>query len=60
MLICFFFGIEFVNIFVVNVVDGIVFIGVYVEYELKLGVFVGGFVGCVRIGKVCFGVKEFD
>lgn len=60
MSICFFPGIESANIPAVNAVDGSAFTGAYAEYELKLGVLVGGSAGRVRIGKVRFGVKESD
>lgn len=60
MSICFFPGIESSNIPAVNAVDGTAFSGAYAEYELKLGVLVGGSAGRVRVGKVRFGVAEPD
>ena len=60
MSLCFFPGIEASNIPAVNAADGTAFSGSYAEYELKLGVLVGGSAGRVRVGKVRFGVHEPD
>lgn len=60
MSLCFFPGIDVANIPAINAVDGSAFTGSYAEYELKLGVLVGGSAGRVRVGKVRFGIKEAD
>ena len=60
MSLCFFPGIEAANIPAVNAADGTPFTGSYAEYELKLGVLVGGSAGRVRVGKVRYGVAEPD
>ena len=60
MSLCLFPGIDAANISAVNASDGSAFTGAYAEYELKLGVLVGGSAGRVRVGKVRFGVQEAD
>lgn len=60
MSLCFFPGIEASNIPCVKASDGTAFSGAYAEYELKLGVLVGGSAGRVRVGKVRFGIAEAD
>ena len=60
MSLCFFPGIEASNIPCFKASDGEAFTGAYAEYELKLGVLVGGSAGRVRVGKVRFGVAEAD
>lgn len=60
MSVCFFPGIDAANIPAINANDGTPFAGAYAEYEMKLGVLVGGSAGRVRVGKVRFGVQEAD
>ena len=60
MSLCLFPGIDAANIPAVNASDGSAFTGAYAEYEVKIGVLVGGSAGRVRVGKVRFGVQEAD
>ncbi len=60
MSVCFFPGIDAANIPAIKAADGTPFAGAYAEYEMKLGVLVGGSAGRVRVGKVRFGVQEAD
>jgi len=60
MSLCLFPGIDAANIPAYNASDGSAFTGAYAEYEVKIGVLVGGSAGRVRVGKVRFGVQESD
>lgn len=60
MSLCLFPGIDAANVPCVKASDGSEFTGAYAEYEMKLGVLVGGAAGRVRVGKVRFGVEEAD